>query len=106
MPSTRQSADRRAASTTTADQLRAADLDGLDPDDEQEQAQGQAEQAPATAELVRPAYPSWIDEFEGRIGWYCQLAREGNRVAFNLLNDLQHAVRQTAEAAQETFRPR
>jgi hypothetical protein len=105
MPSTRQAADRRAVSTTTADQLRAADLDGLDPDEEQAPAE-QAEQAPATAELVRPAYPSWVDDFEQRVAWFCQLARQGNPVAFGLIGDLQAKVLRTADAAQETFRLR
>jgi hypothetical protein len=44
----------------------------------------------ATAELV-PAkdYPAWLDEFDHQIQALVQLARAGNRIAYNIVIDLQ-----------------
>jgi hypothetical protein len=40
-------------------------------------------------EVVRH-YPDWIDTFEDQVRQLVQAARQGNRVAFQLLADLQH----------------
>lgn len=41
------------------------------------------------AEIVEVTdYPHWIDEFDHQVQALVQLAREGNRVAFNIICDL------------------
>jgi hypothetical protein len=66
---------------------------------------------PAASTLV-PApldYPGWLDEFDHQIQALVQLARDGNRIAFNIICDLQakhaHASDQASQVAQILERP-